>query len=77
MDIKAIHSRYPHIVFAGGIDVTNLLPHGTPQQVRDAVHRAIEDSEGRILVGSSTEVHNDVPLENFLAMRDAAMGYRL
>jgi hypothetical protein len=52
------------------------LPFGTQQQVRDAVVEAIEVTEGQILVGSSTELHNEVPLENFLAMREAAMGYR-
>ncbi len=76
MDLSDLHRRYPHLVFAGGIDVTNLLPFGTPQQVRDTVVEAIEATEGQILVGSSTEVFNIVPLENFLAMREAAMGYR-
>lgn len=77
MDIRAIHRRYPDLVFAGGIDVTSLLPYGTEAQVRDAVKKAIEDSEGRILVGSSTEVFACVPLRNFLAMREAVFGYRL
>ena len=76
MDIADLHRRYPKLIFVGGIDVSNLLPFGTPQQIRDAVTKAIEDSEGKILVGSTTEVHNDVPLENFLAMRDAAIDYR-
>ena len=36
----------------------------------------IEPTKGQILVGSSTEVHHLVPLENSLAMREAAIGYR-
>ncbi len=76
MDLADLHRRYPKLVFAGGIDVSNLLPFGTPAQVRDAVVKAIEDTEGQILVGSSTEVFNIVPLANFLAMRETAMGYR-
>ena len=75
MDLADLHRRYPRLVFAGGIDVSHLLPFGTPQQVRDAVVKAIEDTEGQILVGSSTEVFSIVPLENFLAMRETAMGY--
>ncbi len=75
MDLADLHRRYPRLVFAGGIDVSHLLPFGTPQQVRDAVVKAIEDTEGQILVGSSTEVLDAVPLGNFLAMREAAMGY--
>ncbi|HCE43741.1 MAG TPA: hypothetical protein DET40_09340 [Lentisphaeria bacterium] len=77
MDLKDLHRRYPRLFFAGGIDVTHLLPEGTPQQVADAVTRAIEDTEGRILVGSSTEVSDIVPLGNFLAMRETAMNYKL
>jgi hypothetical protein len=76
MDLADLHRRYPKLVFAWGIDVTHLLPFGTPGQVRDAVVEAIEDTEGQILVGSSTEVHNLVPVRNFLAMREAAMEYR-
>jgi uroporphyrinogen decarboxylase len=77
MDLADLHRRYPKLVYAGGIDVSHLLPFGTPQQVRDAVVKAIEDTEGQILVGSSTEVFDIVPLENFLAMREAAMGYEM
>lgn len=76
MDLADLHRRYPELVFAGGIDVSYLLPFGTPQQVRDAVVKAIDDTEGRILVGSSTEVFDIVPLANFLAMRETAMDYR-
>jgi hypothetical protein len=75
MDLADLHRRYPDLVFAGGIDVTHLLPYGTPGQIADATIKAIDDTEGRILVGSSTEVFNTVPLENFLAMRETAMGY--
>ncbi|MFB3882935.1 MAG: hypothetical protein ACE149_16845, partial [Armatimonadota bacterium] len=63
MDLADLHRRYPKLVFAGGIDVSHLLPFGTPQQVKDAVVKAIEDTEGQILVGSSTEVFNIVPLD--------------
>jgi len=76
MDLADLHRRYPKLVYAGGIDVSHLLPFGTPQQVRDAVVKAIEDTEGQILVGSSTEVFDIVPLANFLAMRETAMAYR-
>lgn len=67
MDIADIHRRYPHLFMAGGIDVSQLLPHGSPQDVKDTVKRAIDAAEGRIMIGSSTELNNDVPLENFLA----------
>ena len=73
MDIAEIHKRHPHLFMAGGIDVSQLLPFGSPAEVKDAVKRAIDAAEGRIMIGSSTELNNDVPLENFLAMRDAVL----
>ena len=75
MDIADLHRRYPDLIFAGGIDVSQLLPLGTPQQVADAVVRAIEDSEGQIMVGSSTELQYVVPLGNYLALRDTVLNY--
>ena len=77
MDIAELHRRYPKLVFAGGIDVSALLPYGTPDEVRDTTVKAIEDSEGQIMIGSSTELQYTVPLENFLAMRQATLDYRL
>lgn len=73
MDVGEIHQRYPHLFMAGGIDVSQLLPFGTPQAVREAVRRAVDAAEGRLLVGSSTELNEDVPLVNFLALREAVM----
>ena len=77
MDVAELHRRYPKLVFAGAIDVSALLPFGAPDEVRDATVKAIEDSEGQIMVGSSTELQHVVPLDNFLAMRDAVLNYRL
>jgi hypothetical protein len=59
---------------AGGIDVSQLLPFGSPAQVYDQVRRTIDDAEGRIMIGSSTELNDDVPLENYLALRRAVLG---
>lgn len=73
MDIADIHRRYPHLFLCGGIDVSQLLPLGTPQQVRDAVRSAIEAAEGRLMVGSSTELNNEVPLANYLALRETVL----
>lgn len=76
MDIKEIHRRYPDLFLCGGIDVSQLLPFGSPQEIRDVVLRSIEDACGRLMVGSSTEVHDDVPLENFLTMWETTLNYR-
>lgn len=73
MDVADIHRRYPHLFLAGAIDVSQLLPFGTPQEVCDTVVRTIDAAEGRIMIGSSTELNNDVPLENYLALRRAVL----
>ena len=70
---EAVHARHPDLFLAGGIDVSQLLPLGTPEQVREAVRRAVGECEGRLMVGSSTELNNEVPLENYLALRDAVL----
>jgi hypothetical protein len=57
----------------GGIDVSQLLPYGKSQEVKDAVHRTIDAAEGRIMIGSSTELNNEVPLANYLALREAVL----
>jgi len=73
MDVGDIHRRHPQLFMCGGIDVSQLLPFGEPREVYDATRRTIDAAEGRIMVGSSTELHNDVPLANFLAMRQAVL----
>jgi len=76
MDIKKIHKSYPHLIVAGGIDVSKLLPYGSPPEIRETVRRTIDLAEGKIMVGSSTEIHQDVPLKNFLALYETVINYR-
>ena len=75
MDVADIHRRYPDLFMTGAIDVSQLLPLGTPQQVYDTVVRTIDAAEGRIMIGSSTELNNEVPLENYFALRDAVLDH--
>lgn len=75
MDVADLHRRYPHLFMVGSIDVSQLLPLGTPGQVSETVHRTIDAAEGRIMIGSSTELNNEVPLANFLAMREAVLDH--
>ena len=73
MDVATIHQRHPHLFMAGAIDVSQLLPFGRPRQVKDAVRRSIDAAGGRIMIGSTTELNNEVPLANYLALRDAVL----
>jgi hypothetical protein len=71
MDVGEIHRRYPHLFLCGAIDVSQLLPLGTPEEVKDVVKRTIDAAGGRLMAGSTTELNNEVPLENYLALREA------
>jgi len=75
MDVGEIHRRWPDLWMTGSIDVSQLLPFAAPDQVADAVRRTLDAAEGRIMIGSSTELQNTVPLANFLAMRDTVLNY--
>lgn len=61
------------LTFCGAIDTQRILPHGTPDEVRDEVRRVIGilGPGGGYMVGSVHTVMNDVPAENVLAMVDA------
>lgn len=75
MDIYKIRKMYPDLILVGGVDVTHLLPFGTPDDVRKETRHIINEvgSNGRLLIGSSTELDNSVPLENYLAFHDEVM----
>ncbi|MCL4506997.1 MAG: hypothetical protein M1140_13375 [Chloroflexi bacterium] len=73
MTVEAVRARYPHLVLTGGIDVSDLLVYGTPDDVRAACRAAIAATGGRgYFIGSSTELHWDVNLENAIAMFETA-----
>jgi uroporphyrinogen decarboxylase len=63
-----------HLVFWGGIDTQQLLPFGTPAQVRDDVRRRIGDLAvgGGYVLSAVHNIQSDVPPENIIAMFDAA-----
>jgi uroporphyrinogen decarboxylase len=60
--------------FHGGIDMQELLPHGTPAQVAAGVRRYCEvlGREGGYILGPAHLFQPDVPPENILAMYRAA-----
>lgn len=63
--------------WGGGVDTQQILPHGTPQQVRDEVHRRIDDlaPNGGFVFATVHNVQSDVPPENFMAMWEAMREY--
>jgi hypothetical protein len=70
LHIKKLRGEFPDLVFWGGIDNNQLLCRGTLQEVEQAVIDLIKDagSNGRLLLGSSGQIHPANKLENILAM---------
>lgn len=66
------------IALHGNIDLSGVLVNGTPAEVRQDVqeHIARLAQGGGYICASSHNITEDVPLENFYAMRDAAHAWR-
>ena len=58
------------VCITGNIDCGQLLPHGTPEQVREAVRQAIADAAfgGGYILTSSNSIHSSCHPQNFVAM---------
>jgi hypothetical protein len=75
MEIKEVRRRYPQLFLTGGIDVSQLLSLGTVEEVRETCRQAIADTQGKgYFLGSTTELHWDVRVENAVAMFETAWG---
>jgi len=73
MEVKKFRELYPDTVIGSMIDCQNLLAFGTPGEVAEATKRAIEDSGGaKTLIGSTSEIHPEIKVENALALYDTA-----
>ena len=61
------------LVFFGGLDIQDLLPRGTVQQVKDEVHRLVEilGEGGGYILAPAHNVQDDTPTENVLAIFEA------
>jgi uroporphyrinogen decarboxylase len=64
--------------FHGAIDETKLLNHGTPEQIRHETTYTIDilGQNGGYIVAPTHQVQGDTPVENILALFDAARSYR-
>ena len=59
--------------FFGGICVQELLPYGTPAQIRDEVRRRAQilGQHGGYIIAPAHNIQDDTPVENILAFFDA------
>jgi len=74
-ELKRRYGR--NLVFCGAVDTQHILPHGTPEEVRQEVRRVIDllGPGGGYLLASVHTIMDEVPPENILAMVDAAVEY--
>lgn len=70
MSIHEVRARYGDRLFlTGGIDVSQLMEHGTPEEVRARCQEAIAEADGMgYFLGSTTEILPSLPPENAIAM---------
>jgi MtaA/CmuA family methyltransferase len=63
-------------VLLGNIDPVAVLRDGTPEDVREGIHRCHEAAGERYVVGAGCEVVRDTPLQNLGEMVDYAREHR-
>ena len=74
MDLARLRREYGRdICFHGGIDIQGVLPHGTPQQVREHVKErvAAAGGGGGYILCTAHNLQPDTPTENALALFEA------
>lgn len=76
-DIFAIREEYPDKLLFGNVCCMQTLPHGTLGDVEDETLEIVEKigPQGGIFIGSSSEVHDSVPVENAVKMYQTVHEY--
>ena len=76
MDHQLIKDRWgDKLCFHGGIDIQELMPHGSPEDVRQAVRQTISvlGKNGGYILAPAHFLQNDAPVENIIAMYDPSI----
>jgi len=74
MDFNSIHAKYgDRLSFWGTLGTQQLLPFGTPEQVRQVTIERIRTvgPKGGLILGPTHLVEPEVPFENLVAMKNA------
>lgn len=78
MDTKRLKKEFGDVLtFWGGIDTQRVLPHGSPQEVKDEVKRRIDDLApgGGFVFAPVHNIQADVTPENIMAMWETLQEY--
>ncbi|MBI4167227.1 MAG: hypothetical protein HY508_15990 [Acidobacteria bacterium] len=76
MDPVRLKKKYgKHLTFWGTIDIQEVLPFGTPQQVADEVRLRLRTlgEGGGLIISPAHNIQPEVPIENVLAFYETAM----
>lgn len=79
MDITCLKREYgADLTFCGGLNTQQLLPCGTPEEIRQEVNRLgrVMGLGGGYILEPGITVQADVPVENLIAAVEAAKGFR-
>jgi uroporphyrinogen decarboxylase len=77
-DTQALKARYGNrVCFHGGIDVQQVMPNATPNEIQQEVARRIHDlgPNGGYILAPCHNINIDIPIENVLKMFEAAQMY--
>lgn len=78
VDPARLKKKFGHTLsYWGTVDIQEILPYGTPEDVRNEVKLRIQSvgPGGGLILGGSHNVQPDVPLENMLAFYQATKEY--
>lgn len=78
MDLKYLKETYgDRLCLIGNIDVSRLLPYGTPDEIRAEVKREIEVAAkgGGYIFSPCTDVIDSIPPQNIKIMMDALLEF--
>lgn len=80
MDMKKIKKNFgDRISFWGGMDIQHVLPHGSPDEIKNAVHNAVDylGKDGGLVLAPAHNVQGDVPPGNLDVMYREAKSYSI
>lgn len=76
-DLGQVKKQHSELVLIGNIDISQLLPNGTRQEVIAATKMSIDNAArgGGYILATCSEIHNSCKLENIIAMVETAWEY--
>lgn len=78
MDLREVKEKYGRrFCLIGNVDSSRTLPYGTPEEVATEAREAIDIAApgGGFILASDHSLHDGIPVENILALRDTGTDY--